>query len=74
MENNVENGVKWISSEAKKLDAAKNEVKKVMMASSDLNLPIRVCSDCHTTKTPLWRSGPKGPKVIICTSTVKYLI
>ncbi|XP_051131823.1 putative GATA transcription factor 22 [Andrographis paniculata] len=26
------------------------------------NTPIRVCSDCNTTKTPLWRSGPKGPK------------
>lgn len=25
--------------------------------------PIRVCSDCNTTKTPLWRSGPRGPKV-----------
>jgi hypothetical protein len=24
---------------------------------------IRVCSDCNTTKTPLWRSGPCGPKV-----------
>ncbi|XP_030541803.1 GATA transcription factor 21 [Rhodamnia argentea] len=24
--------------------------------------PIRVCSDCNTTKTPLWRSGPRGPK------------
>lgn len=24
---------------------------------------IRVCSDCNTTKTPLWRSGPQGPKV-----------
>ncbi|PKU77610.1 putative GATA transcription factor 22 [Dendrobium catenatum] len=23
---------------------------------------IRVCSDCSTTKTPLWRSGPHGPK------------
>ncbi|CAA0842085.1 Putative GATA transcription factor 22 [Striga hermonthica] len=26
------------------------------------NNPVRVCSDCNTTKTPLWRSGPKGPK------------
>ncbi|PIN05739.1 hypothetical protein CDL12_21724 [Handroanthus impetiginosus] len=26
------------------------------------NSPVRVCADCHTTKTPLWRSGPKGPK------------
>lgn len=23
---------------------------------------VRVCSDCSTTKTPLWRSGPCGPK------------
>ncbi|XP_023516653.1 GATA transcription factor 21-like isoform X2 [Cucurbita pepo subsp. pepo] len=23
---------------------------------------IRTCSDCNTTKTPLWRSGPRGPK------------
>ncbi|KAJ1259657.1 hypothetical protein BS78_10G172700 [Paspalum vaginatum] len=28
---------------------------------SDLGV-IRVCSDCNTTKTPLWRSGPCGPK------------
>ncbi|KAJ4953935.1 hypothetical protein NE237_030767 [Protea cynaroides] len=26
------------------------------------NSTIRVCSDCNTTKTPLWRSGPGGPK------------
>lgn len=24
---------------------------------------VRVCADCNTTKTPLWRSGPRGPKV-----------
>lgn len=29
---------------------------------------IRICSDCNTTKTPLWRSGPRGPKVITHTS------
>uniref|UniRef100_A0A2P2JSF8 GATA-type domain-containing protein n=1 Tax=Rhizophora mucronata TaxID=61149 RepID=A0A2P2JSF8_RHIMU len=23
---------------------------------------VRVCADCNTTKTPLWRSGPRGPK------------
>ncbi|KZV43660.1 GATA transcription factor 16-like [Dorcoceras hygrometricum] len=22
----------------------------------------KYCSDCKTTKTPLWRSGPSGPK------------
>ncbi|XP_061374919.1 GATA transcription factor 21-like [Gastrolobium bilobum] len=26
------------------------------------NSIIRVCSDCNTSSTPLWRSGPKGPK------------
>ncbi|KAK3005051.1 hypothetical protein RJ639_017388 [Escallonia herrerae] len=31
-------------------------------SSNNSNNPIRVCSDCNTTKTPLWRSGPRGPK------------
>lgn len=31
--------------------------------SNHSNNTVRVCSDCHTTKTPLWRSGPRGPKV-----------
>ncbi|KVH93976.1 Zinc finger, GATA-type [Cynara cardunculus var. scolymus] len=30
--------------------------------TSNNSVPIRVCSDCNTTKTPLWRSGPRGPK------------
>ncbi|KAJ7979356.1 GATA transcription factor [Quillaja saponaria] len=30
--------------------------------TSNNNITIRVCSDCNTTKTPLWRSGPRGPK------------
>lgn len=24
----------------------------------------KVCANCYTTTTPLWRSGPRGPKVI----------
>ncbi|XP_011019465.1 PREDICTED: putative GATA transcription factor 22 [Populus euphratica] len=31
-------------------------------SSSNSNSNIRVCSDCNTTSTPLWRSGPRGPK------------
>ncbi|ESW10726.1 hypothetical protein PHAVU_009G232700 [Phaseolus vulgaris] len=31
-------------------------------SSNQNSVPLRVCVDCHTTKTPLWRSGPKGPK------------
>jgi len=34
-------------------------------SSNQNSVPDRVCSDCHATKTPLWRTGPKGPKVYI---------
>lgn len=36
---------------------------------SKTNTAIRVCSDCNTTTTPLWRSGPRGPKVRTCLFT-----
>ncbi|XP_030530190.2 GATA transcription factor 21-like [Rhodamnia argentea] len=28
------------------------------------NNTARVCVDCNTSKTPLWRSGPRGPKTL----------
>lgn len=28
------------------------------------NLIARRCANCDTTSTPLWRNGPRGPKVI----------
>ncbi|EXB38836.1 Putative GATA transcription factor 22 [Morus notabilis] len=31
-------------------------------SNNNNNNTIRVCADCNTTKTPLWRSGPRGPK------------
>ncbi|KAG5559206.1 hypothetical protein RHGRI_008949 [Rhododendron griersonianum] len=48
----------------------KFEDQKYLQAASSSSLEstkhgsnsIRVCSDCNTTKTPLWRSGPRGPK------------
>ncbi|KAK8547370.1 hypothetical protein V6N13_098080 [Hibiscus sabdariffa] len=30
--------------------------------TNNTNNAIRVCSDCNTSTTPLWRSGPRGPK------------
>lgn len=36
-------------------------------SNNNFTIPVRVCSDCNTTKTPLWRSGPRGPKV--CSSS-----
>ncbi|OAY79070.1 putative GATA transcription factor 22 [Ananas comosus] len=34
---------------------------------------IRVCSNCNTTRTPLWRSGPQGPKVVMNFSSVFFV-
>jgi len=31
-------------------------------SSSELNDNKKCCADCKTTKTPLWRGGPAGPK------------
>lgn len=47
-----------------KLEDQKQHVETDQSSNNNI-IPIRVCSDCNTTKTPLWRSGPKGPKVII---------
>ncbi|XP_051141639.1 GATA transcription factor 15-like [Andrographis paniculata] len=30
------------------------------------------CSDCHTTRTPLWRGGPSGPKSLCNACGIKY--
>ncbi|KAJ4837976.1 hypothetical protein Tsubulata_037843 [Turnera subulata] len=34
----------------------------LISSSNSNNNSTRVCSDCNTTTTPLWRSGPLGPK------------
>lgn len=44
-----------------KLEDQKQHVETDQSSNNNI-IPIRVCSDCNTTKTPLWRSGPKGPK------------
>ncbi|KAK9136758.1 hypothetical protein Sjap_007352 [Stephania japonica] len=30
------------------------------------------CSDCQTTKTPLWRGGPAGPKSLCNACGIRY--
>ncbi|GKU86929.1 hypothetical protein SLEP1_g1392 [Rubroshorea leprosula] len=32
----------------------------------------RSCVDCHTTRTPLWRGGPAGPKSLCNACGIKY--
>ncbi|OAY61885.1 GATA transcription factor 16 [Manihot esculenta] len=30
------------------------------------------CIDCHTTRTPCWRSGPAGPKTLCNACGIRY--
>ncbi|XP_039028016.1 GATA transcription factor 15-like [Hibiscus syriacus] len=32
----------------------------------------KFCTDCKTTKTPLWRGGPAGPKTLCNACGIKY--
>ncbi|XP_008797761.3 putative GATA transcription factor 22 [Phoenix dactylifera] len=51
---------------SKPRSSMKNLEEKIQQNRDSIrNFPsgtIRVCSNCSTTKTPLWRSGPQGPK------------
>ncbi|KAI3445394.1 hypothetical protein Pfo_002059 [Paulownia fortunei] len=43
--------------------------------SSDGLIEVEIkkcCSDCKTTKTPLWRSGPSGPKSLCNACGIRY--
>lgn len=43
--------------------------------SNNDSLLARRCASCDTTSTPLWRNGPRGPKVnILCVQTSKSFI
>ncbi|KAF8387779.1 hypothetical protein HHK36_026434 [Tetracentron sinense] len=33
---------------------------------------LKNCADCHTTKTPLWRGGPAGPKSLCNACGIRY--
>lgn len=40
-------------------------------SSEGENQQKKTCADCGTSKTPLWRGGPAGPKVVIVERSVK---
>lgn len=41
-----------------------NKPNKGGSSSSNDTLLARRCANCDTTSTPLWRNGPRGPKVL----------
>ncbi|KAJ0232359.1 GATA transcription factor 23 [Hirschfeldia incana] len=34
---------------------------------------IRCCCDCKTTKTPMWRGGPSGPKSLCNACGIRFM-
>lgn len=52
-----------ISEHKFQIHAQPREISETSFSSNSNNTAaVRVCSDCHTNSTPLWRSGPLGPK------------
>ncbi|XP_052204369.1 GATA transcription factor 16-like [Diospyros lotus] len=41
-------------------------------ASEEMGEIRRCCADCKTTKTPLWRGGPAGPKSLCNACGIRY--
>ncbi|XP_044499420.1 GATA transcription factor 15-like [Mangifera indica] len=42
------------------------------MMNESNNNNLKFCTDCKTTKTPLWRGGPAGPKSLCNACGIKY--
>ncbi|KAJ7973026.1 GATA transcription factor [Quillaja saponaria] len=40
--------------------------------SSQINELEKSCVDCHTSRTPLWRSGPAGPRSLCNACGLRY--
>ncbi|KAL3827787.1 hypothetical protein ACJIZ3_016589 [Penstemon smallii] len=46
------------------------EDKKAVKINSSSS--VRSCSDCKTTRTPVWRGGPDGPRSLCNACGIKY--
>ncbi|XP_040375777.1 GATA transcription factor 16-like [Oryza brachyantha] len=51
------------------IDSVSSPVDKV---DPDESNGSKACADCHTTKTPLWRGGPGGPKSLCNACGIRY--
>ncbi|XP_020572106.1 GATA transcription factor 15-like [Phalaenopsis equestris] len=40
--------------------------------SPTMEQSLKLCSDCQTSDTPLWRSGPHGPKSLCNACGIRY--
>lgn len=49
-----------------------NENNNVSVDTHSPRNTLRACVDCSTTRTPLWRSGPQGPKSLCNACGIRY--
>ncbi|KAL0906774.1 hypothetical protein M5K25_025295 [Dendrobium thyrsiflorum] len=40
--------------------------------ATSMDEPVKFCSDCQTPNTPLWRTGPDGPKSLCNACGIRY--
>ncbi|XP_042466717.1 GATA transcription factor 16-like [Zingiber officinale] len=57
---------------AKRYSTRRAKAEEEREAPSAVGSPTRVCADCGTSETPLWRSGPAGPKSLCNACGIKY--
>ncbi|KAI4369373.1 hypothetical protein MLD38_017817 [Melastoma candidum] len=50
----------------------KEKLAEVEKGKDEENEQKRFCADCNTTKTPLWRVGPSGPKSLCNACGIRY--
>ncbi|KAK1408928.1 hypothetical protein QVD17_41090 [Tagetes erecta] len=46
--------------------------KELVEEATESSNEKKCCTDCRTTKTPLWRGGPAGPKSLCNACGIKY--
>lgn len=46
--------------------------QKESVAEEKIETNNKFCADCKTTKTPLWRGGPSGPKSLCNACGIRY--
>ncbi|KAK9201919.1 hypothetical protein WN944_017128 [Citrus x changshan-huyou] len=56
------------------LKKQRREAKEMMKSSpaGTFNEMKKSCTDCHTTRTPLWRGGPAGPRSLCNACGIRY--
>ncbi|AES82392.1 putative transcription factor C2C2-GATA family [Medicago truncatula] len=49
-----------------------DQMDKECCSYDEMGVIKKFCADCKTTKTPLWRGGPNGPKTLCNACGIRY--